>query len=870
MDNFPTNQHSAQPDGAQTFTLSRFTQLDKPRGKQGANSWDELCAEFAQCDLRPEKDGPLFSPAIYDPKKVYRAKDNVLAASCLVADCDESHTFLELCAIVKPFGCRTIIVSTHSQGAVKDANAHAPGEYYRVIFLLETSIDAAIYDDIWERFNLLFGCAIDASCKDISRAYYWPSHPIGDNFVFEVFEGDYLSIDRLPPLPEAPPVQDYTPETGTNGTGKPGTDFNSKATNEDTAQILEAHGWRVKRSQSQRWGATRPGKTGPDISGTIGHYGPGVLHVFSSNAHPFESGRAYPPFKVMALLEYNGDWSATAKALAARGYGEKRDNRSARAANAGQQRDEGQREGADPFDPFDPFGKPIDEQNIFFESAPKPLTVELRPVPSLELEMLPESLRDWVSDVAERLSCPVDFVAVPAMIGLGSLIGRIAIRPKRFDDWAVVPNLWGAIVGRPGSKKSPAASEATSFLERMQATALDRHARLMEENEAEAEINEAQKVTAKKQLQARAHKGASRAELKQIQAESAIEETESPTLKRYLVSDTTVEALGVTLQENPRGVLVNRDELTGWLNGLDKQGREMDKAFYLEAYNGTKRNFIYDRIGRGRLVIPHVCISLFGTIQPGPLTQVIKASGEKSKQRDGFISRFQLLVYPDSTPYKRVDRWPDHKAKDRAFDVFEFFDSIIPESIGATVGKEWELPYLRFDAEAQQFFDEWLDGLEMQLAGGKETTLIEEHLSKYRSLMPSLAMVFHVADIADGAQPGPVSAHAAMMAAAWCQYLEAHARRVYGQTFDADTEALERLGERLTELPNPFNLSDLTRKKWSGLTNSEEVESLLIRLYECGWIVGGTVQTNGRPAKKFWVNPALLKEEKGGKQCDNS
>lgn len=307
-----------------TFTFSRFTLLDKPRGKQGENSWSELCEEFSQCDIRPEKDGPLFSPAIYDPKKVYRAKENVWAVSALVGDCDESHTLFELRAIVKPFGCRAIIVSTHSHGTIKDANAHAPGECYRVIFLLETPIDAADYPDVWERFNRLFGGAIDASCKNLARAYYWPSHPTSIDFVFEVFDGDYLSIDRLPALPEAPPVQDYTPEAGANGTGKPGTDFNSKATNEDTARILEAHGWRVKRADGQRWRATRPGKTGPGISGTIGHYGPGVLHVFSSNANPFESGRAYPPFKVMALLEYNGDWSATAKALAARGYGEKR------------------------------------------------------------------------------------------------------------------------------------------------------------------------------------------------------------------------------------------------------------------------------------------------------------------------------------------------------------------------------------------------------------------------------------------------------------------------------------------------------------------------------------------------------------------
>lgn len=515
------------------------------------------------------------------------------------------------------------------------------------------------------------------------------------------------------------------------------------------------------------------------------------------------------------------------------------------------------------FDPFNPFAKALDEQNIFFEGAPKPLAFDLRPVPTFEVEMLPESLRDWISDVAERLSCPLDFVAVPAIIALGSLVGRIAIRPRRYDDWGSVPNLWGAVVNPPGSKKSPAASEALAPVERLQAREIERHARLMEEVETDIELNEAQKTATKNLLAQKAKKGATRAELKQIQMENAPIDNEVPTLKRYIVNEATVEAAGVILQENPRGFLMNRDELTGFLNSLDKQGRETDKAFYLEAFNGTKQNFIYDRIGRGRLIIPHVCVSLFGTIQPGPITQIVRASSEQKRQRDGFISRFQLLVYPDPVPYRWVDRWPNTEAKNRAFQVFEGFDAITPESIGAQQDDERELPYLRFDDEGQHIFDEWLQRLESKLASGKETTLMEEHLSKYRSLMPSLALIFHLADVVDDGHARPVSARAAARAAVWCEYLEAHARRIYGQSHDADTEALERLGERLTELPNPFVLSDLTRKKWGGLTSAEEVESLLIRLYERGWIVGGTAQTGGRPAKKFWVNPALFKTEKG-------
>jgi len=49
-------------------------------------------------------------------------------------------------------------------------------------------------------------------------------------------------------------------------------------------------------------------------------------------------------------------------------------------------------------------------------------------------------------------------------LSAAAVIGRkVAIRPKRQDDWAVVPNLWGLAVGPPGLMKSLALAEALSL-----------------------------------------------------------------------------------------------------------------------------------------------------------------------------------------------------------------------------------------------------------------------------------------------------------------------------------------------------------------------------------------------------------------------
>jgi putative DNA primase/helicase len=71
---------------------------------------------------------------------------------------------------------------------------------------------------------------------------------------------------------------------------------------------------------------------------------------------------------------------------------------------------------------------------------PQPVPRGRPPVPAFEEALLPEALRAWVADVANRVQCPPDFVAVGAIVSAAAVIGRkVAIRPKRQDDWAVVP-----------------------------------------------------------------------------------------------------------------------------------------------------------------------------------------------------------------------------------------------------------------------------------------------------------------------------------------------------------------------------------------------------------------------------------------------
>jgi len=497
---------------------------------------------------------------------------------------------------------------------------------------------------------------------------------------------------------------------------------------------------------------------------------------------------------------------------------------------------------------------------------PMPLPKGLPPVAELDLTMLPEPLRGWIIDIAERMQIPPDFVAVGALVVAGSLIGRkIGIHPKRYDDWLAVANLWGLVVGRPSFLKSPALAEAMKPLSRLIAEAYKRHAQELEAYKAELVASEAMKAALKDEIKqaAKASRkaGNNRSKLDEAIAEQrTFEPPEEPTVRRYKTEDATVEKTSELLLQNPQGLLQNRDEISGWLRNLDKQGREGDRAFYLESWNGTG-SFDVDRIGRGSLHVPALCLSILGTIQPGPLSSYVWAATQGKEGDDGLLQRFQLLVWPDTlTEWHNVDRWPDAETKGRAYEVFKNLDALTAEDFGASSEDEEDIPDVRFTSEAQDVFDQWRDELETTLRSEELVPALEAHLAKYRSLMPSLALLFHLMDYVDGtADGGVVGTEAALRAAAWCEYLRTHAERLYSSSQNPAMEAARALLEHIRkgEVKDGSPVREIYRKQWAKLSSPDTVYKAAEVLEEFGWLRVEATKTGGRSTKKVHLHPTL-------------
>jgi putative DNA primase/helicase len=255
--------------------------------------------------------------------------------------------------------------------------------------------------------------------------------------------------------------------------------------------------------------------------------------------------------------------------------------------------------------------------------------------------------------------------------------------------------------------------------------------------------------------------------------------------------------------------------------------------------------------------IEAACVSILGAITPGPLGAYLRETFSGVAD-DGLIQRFQVSVYPDPlSDWHNVDRWPDTDAKNRAFEIFERFVNF--GNFGTDTPAS-EIPSLHFDYAAQELFDSWRADLESRLRNSPDDhPIMIAHLGKYRSLMPSLALIFQ---LCDSNRATAVTLEAAQRAAAWCDLLEAHARRIYHAVTARVDTAARLLGEKIRakKLGNPFSARDVYRHHWTSLTEPEEVTRAAEVLQDLHWIEEDTPHAEpggGRPTRRYHVNPRV-------------
>uniref|UniRef100_UPI0035CFD483 DUF3987 domain-containing protein n=1 Tax=Bartonella sp. CM120XJJH TaxID=3243544 RepID=UPI0035CFD483 len=214
--------------------------------------------------------------------------------------------------------------------------------------------------------------------------------------------------------------------------------------------------------------------------------------------------------------------------------------------------------------------------------------------------------------------------------------------------------------------------------------------------------------------------------------------THDDDVSRFIVNDVTVEKLGELLKENPRGLLMVRDELSGFLTNLERKEYQTDRAFYLTAFNGDDQ-FTYDRIERGTIFIPHVTLSIIGGIQPSHIIPIIQAIHHGIND-DGLLQRFQMIVWPDENQeWKWVDRPPNQEA-------WKTYEGVFHSLYDKPLGSPEHPLVMRFSAEAQEIFREWMQKIFKEAKENNLSESLQAHLLKIPKTIVSLALIFELTE----------------------------------------------------------------------------------------------------------------------------
>ena len=471
-----------------------------------------------------------------------------------------------------------------------------------------------------------------------------------------------------------------------------------------------------------------------------------------------------------------------------------------------------------------------------------------------DYDYLPDVLRSYVKDISERMQCPPDFAAVGVLVMIGAIIGRkVSIRPKQKDDWTVIPNLWGAVVGNSGVKKSPTLGAALLPMKKLEAAAFETYSAAKEGYGTQVESNKIREEVNKSEAKASLKKN----KLADISEFLKPSKTDAePILKRYKTNNASYEALGELLIENPNGLLVEADEIIGLLKQLDAGGQEVARSFYLTAADGDK-SYTFDRIERGKgLKIEALCLSIIGGIQPGVLAEYVRQATSGGAGADGLLQRFSLMVYPDISPEcSYIDRDPDSPSREALDNLVKKLDCLNDAVTGAESDKYNTVPFLRFDDKAQPVFEKWIVELDTRLRSGEEHPAIVSHLSKYRKLVPSLALINHLCDVGHGA----VSEASLIRAIAFSVYLESHAQRIYSYATRPDIDAAKTLLKRLSirKLNDEFKVREVYQKGWTGLETPLKAQSAINILVDYGHLIMREIVTGGRPTSIYkWIRAA--------------
>jgi putative DNA primase/helicase len=399
------------------------------------------------------------------------------------------------------------------------------------------------------------------------------------------------------------------------------------------------------------------------------------------------------------------------------------------------------------------------------EDAFTPFTTKRLPrIKKFPVGAMPDGCRLLIAETAAAVGCPPEFVALPILVTLGTAIGN-SRRLQIKKGWTEGATIFGASIAAPGTGKSPAQKQVIE-------PAKDSQAKLRKDWRDKMEAFEDRMRSYK-------------IESKQAEkdGEPADRPPDTPDMARTLVGDTTVEALADIMDKNPRGVLINRDELAGWVRGLDqyKGGKGNDRQFYLSLWGNELAQ--YDRKNQTEpIFLERPFVGLYGSIQPAILRDL------RANREDGLLERF-LYCYPDRV----VEDWSDAEVSDEVRMSYAFlYSSLRGLQPVEDENGDPQPEIATFTEDARALYIEVFNSLQEERRSPGFPSTLDNYWPKLAAYLARLSFIIGMCrEVSAGGAGRKVEVRDVYVAAELLTFFKSNARRVYVALYGDDRD--ERL-----------------------------------------------------------------------------
>lgn len=283
-------------------------------------------------------------------------------------------------------------------------------------------------------------------------------------------------------------------------------------------------------------------------------------------------------------------------------------------------------------------------------SAKKTTKKEVQKFP---IEVFPKQLQSILKELHETKGVPIDFYAAGMLSVFSSVIGN-TFHVQDLNNYHQISSLYLSIIGNSSIGKSPALKWCLRPFYKL-------------EKKFQQEFDEA------------------------VVQENMVK-------KDILLTDATIESINYLLSKNPKGLLLYKDELVGWLSSMTRYSNSSDVNYYLEIWSG---NFAKsNRIGRTTNYIHSPFLGILGGTQPNLLYRFAKGDN----LYNGLFQRI-LFVFPDNQ--KKAKR-SSKRINPNSKDIYDEWVTRIYE-LGNNYQETDDIKTIKLSPEADKIWGKWYD-----------------------------------------------------------------------------------------------------------------------------------------------------------------